>query len=311
MKWKNNQIATSEPAEKDKRHIKPIILFASIVPCVALFLLLTNGLTATTTQSAKEQTAQNTTVQKEPEISTTQDFAVVESEGGIYSGPIEKMVYSGNGEFQHLDGGIYTGSFADSKRNGNGVFKWENGDSFSGTWSNDQMQKGTYQFSDGRRYEGTFSNNTFAAGTFSLDQSSAAANGYLTFQASLENGTVAKLNFKSNSGTVYQGDVSGKADITYPTGNTYSGDVANGVRQGTGSFYWRSNGELVPHYTGSWENNVMNGSGTYYFGNTEYPYIQGTFVNGKPDGQATYYKEADNTFITTWSNGKCIQVVEN
>jgi len=214
------------------------------------------------------------------------------------------------GEIVYIDGSKYTGEIVKSKRGGQGTYSWPNGDSFSGNWENDSMGEGTYSFADGRSYSGTFKNNKFYSGTFSLGEL-AEANGYSSFKAVFSNGKITGYDLVSASGVSYKGDVTGKADITYSTGNTYSGDVVDGVRNGTGTFKWIKNATTTAYYEGSWKDGIMNGKGNYYYSSASYPYITGNFVDGKPDGTATYYKEAGNTFTTTWANGYCSKVTES
>ena len=239
-----------------------------------------------------------------------QEFNIVESEGGTYFGPMIEAVYSGQGEFQYLEGGTYTGDFADSQRGGKGTFVWQNGDYFEGTWANDQMVEGKYYFSSGSSFTGTFDNLNFGDGTFNMG-TICEADGYVYFNVTLSDGTVTDLDFKKVDGLSYFGGIKGQAKITYPTGNQYSGQVINGVRSGEGEFKWKQANETVASFSGNWKDGVMSGSGKYYFSTEAYPYIEGTFVNGRPDGSATYYKEAGNTFETTWSNGKCTKVTES
>lgn len=102
--------------------------------------------------------------------------------------------------------------------------------------------------------------------------------------------------------------LNGYAEIRYPTGNTYVGNVVNGVRHGKGTFRWMYNNyqNTRSYYTGSWNNGDMNGEGTYHYNSSEYPCINGNFSNGKPNGRAVYYKSASNTFTTLWQNGTCV-----
>lgn len=239
-----------------------------------------------------------------------QDFSIVESEGGVYWGELFGTDYSGEGQFQHLSEGIYTGRYADSMREGEGKFIWSNGDSFDGSWIADQMHEGTYTFANGHTYTGSFENNKFEDGNYSLGPD-CEMQGFLSFSAEYSNGVLDKINFKTKDGLTYSGAVSGEAKITYPSGNTYVGNVVNGQRFGNGIFTWYRNGSKIASYSGIWMNGQMNGSGKYYYTSNNYPYLSGSFTAGKPDGAATYYKESGNAFITTWSNGKCTKAVED
>lgn len=238
-----------------------------------------------------------------------QQITIVESEGGEYIGQVVEAIYEGEGQFQYIGGGMYSGEFADSNRSGNGIFEWTNGDIFSGSWIDDQMVEGTYMFSNGASYVGTFTDNQFDTGNYNLGEA-ASDKGYKSFVAKIVGGEINSVDFQTTGGLDYDGAINGQAVITYPSGNQYSGTVKNGVRNGDGKFKWVSNGSVAASYDGNWKDGVMSGKGSYYYSSNSYPYITGTFVNGKPDGTATYYKEAGNTFSTTWSNGSCTSVKE-
>lgn len=259
-------------------------------------------------------------------------YAAVESVGGTYYGPVTNMAYTGAGEFHYLSGGIYEGEFLDSKREGEGKYSWDDGDVFEGTWADDQMisgtyiwangdvfdgtwsgnalDSGTYTFADGTSYAGSFNRGMFGSGTLELSND-LEESGFNSYTATFENGTITEVAFSSADGTTYSGDITGTAVIGYSNGDNYSGSVKNGLRNGQGTYIWKDgSGNTLASYNGNWSNGVMEGKGTYYYSNTTYPNLVGTFVNGKPDGTAVYYKEAGNTFDTVWSNGKCTKVTE-
>ena len=239
----------------------------------------------------------------------SQEFTLLESEGGTYFGSVIDLVYAGNGEFQHLDGGVYEGEFKQSKREGTGSFTWMNGDRFTGIWTGDNMVSGTYSFADGRKYIGTFDNNRIDTGTYSISKSEKHPE-IISFEAQITSKVVAELTIKLADGSTYSGQLNGKANIHYPSGNEYSGEVINGKRSGSGTFKWITDSTLIARYEGSWENGVMSGEGTYYYTNGDFPNLKGTFVAGKPDGELTYTKEANNTFSTSWNSGTCKSVKE-
>lgn len=102
--------------------------------------------------------------------SITQDFNIVESEGGTYYGEVVDSIYEGLGNFEYVAGGTYSGSFSDSERSGEGTFTWKNGDCFTGIWEDDQLKEGTYTFSNGNSYTGTFVNSAYEDGTYTLGE---------------------------------------------------------------------------------------------------------------------------------------------
>ena len=230
--------------------------------------------------------------------------AVVESSGGQYYGDVVNTLYQGKGKFKYLKGGVYEGDFSASKRSGIGTFKWVNGDVYTGTWKNDLMEDGIYTFNDGRVYKGKFQGNNLIKGYIDLGKA-AATYGFSSFTANVEDGKINSVNYKKNNGFSFNGNVNGYAEIKYASGNTYVGNVSNGVRHGSGTYKWMSGNSVLAYYSGNWANDSMDGSGKYYYSSNDYPYISGTFVKGKLEGSAQYYKNAQQTFTTTWASGKC------
>ena len=240
--------------------------------------------------------------------------AYAESAGGTYLGEMVGTVYAGDGTFQHLSGGTYTGSFEDSQRSGEGVFIWENGDSFSGTWETDVMKNGTYTFADGKSFTGTFSDGKMEDGTFTIGSEPLdfpdTDDDITRFVVTITDGKISKVVLQSVAGYSYTGALSGDASISYPSGNTYSGKVVNAERSGYGTFTWKANGSAVASYEGNWSHGTMSGKGTYHYTSEKYPYLEGTFSEGKPTGTLVYYKASGNTFETTWKDGRCTGVKE-
>ncbi len=240
-----------------------------------------------------------------------QFYSVVDSYGGKYFGSLIDMSYNGNGEFQYLSGGYYEGEFANSQREGNGTFHWKNGDTYVGTWSGDQMLSGTYTFANGNFYKGEFNNNRFSSGTYYIKDISRFSD-IIAFSALYANGKVNAITFVTDNGFTFNGQVNGNAEIKYENGDEYSGSVKDGVRNGSGQYTWvNENGIPTASYDGDWNNGIMSGTGTYHYSSAYYPYVTGTFIEGKPDGTAVYYQTAEYTYETLWENGSCISVAES
>lgn len=295
MKIKN--VKTEKAAPKSGKGIKGAIL--SAVALLGVFLASVGIIAGIASPSRLASTK-----------SISQIYTIVDSSGGTYFGPVTEMAYEGVGEFQYLSGGFYEGAFSESRRSGDGTFTWPNGDSYVGTWNEDAMLSGTYTFANGSTFVGSFQNNKLSEGTFDLG-ANAAENGLTTFKATYESGKITGLEYETTDGLKYKGAVDGEANITYENGDTYSGTVKAGVRNGNGIYTWKNeSGSTEAKYDGAWVDGVMQGSGSYYYSSASYPYLTGSFVDGKPDGTAVYYKEAGNTFDTTWANGKCSAVNE-
>ena len=232
-------------------------------------------------------------------------YTVEESENGAYYGKIINRYYTGTGLFIHISNEHYAGEFFESKRHGNGEFYFSNGDIFKGTWKNDNMDSGTYTFSDGSVFIGSFNDNKFYKGVFKLNIDDNTSD-YISYIADIDDGNVSAINMVQKNNTKYNGRINGYAEITYPSGNKYIGNVSNCIRDGKGIFKWIYNGEVIASYSGNWVNGIMDGLGEYYYTSDKYPYINGTFNKGKLNGKATYYKSENKSFKTSWNNGICI-----
>lgn len=229
------------------------------------------------------------------------------SDGTSYSGGCNGEALDGQGTMKFAQGDLYSGSFADGKRNGSGKYQWSSGDVFDGNWENDVMSgTGIYTFASGNIFSGTFQNNAIADGTYIVKKET----GEYTFTISAGNPT--RVSIALADGTKYDGDVqdnqlTGRAEITYSNGDKYIGDVDGGVKKGSGTYTWANGGS----YNGIWDRDTMNGNGAYLYPSGSGAYmIQGTFANGKPNGECQYYVDASTKYKTDWINGKCKKIYE-
>ncbi|MDO5133838.1 MAG: hypothetical protein Q4D81_12810 [Eubacteriales bacterium] len=266
----------------------------------------------------------------------------VENEYGTYDGTLIDDLFTGDGDFRFLTGEVYSGDWQDSymegngvllfpeigeykgelsnsMRNGQGIFTWDSGEIYEGDWKKDKMSgDGTYTFSSGATLTGIFKNNKPISGTL-LYKDKAKKDDPETTIVSLEysfSEDKETIIFSTKGGLKYDGDLSGlfnkgNTTITYPSGNIYSGQLVEGMRDGTGKYEWKdSSGETLSYYDGNWSSDHMSGPGEYHFSSSEYPYLSGNFENDVPSGTLVYYKEAGNTFETIWENGICVSVKE-
>ncbi len=240
--------------------------------------------------------------------------------GEIYVGEWKKSYMSGDGEVIFPGIGTYKGQMNDSKRNGKGTFTWDSSDEYVGDWENDAMcGNGKYTFSNGIVFEGVMENNKPVSGilTYKVESEEGLSADKLTSFEYNFSDDEKHIKFTTKGGLIYDGDVSGvddvgRANITYPSGNTYSGQLSHGKREGSGKYTWvDKNGKTKTIYNGEWKSDLMEGKGKYYYTSSDYPYLSGNFVKGKPNGTLIYYKEADNTFDTVWENGVCQSVKES
>lgn len=64
-------------------------------------------------------------------------------------------------------------------------------------------------------------------------------------------------------------------------------------------------------YDGEWSDDVMNGRGEYcYAPGSAGSRLVGTFENGMPNGECTWYQNDAKSYKTIWENGKCVKVIE-
>ena len=241
--------------------------------------------------------------------------------GQVYAGSWQESQMSGNGTLVFPGIGTYTGEMTDSVRNGHGSFEWKSGERYEGGWKDDQMTgEGSYTFSENCTLTGTFENGRPVSGVLSYKEKAGpddADTKIVSLSYSFSENKEKKIMFETKGGLKYNGDLSalfetGTAEITYPSGNTYTGSLANGQRDGLGTYEWKNqNGGTTASYTGKWSSDHMNGEGKYHYTATAYPFLSGSFENDLPTGTLTYYKAQENTFETQWVNGSCISVKES
>lgn len=252
-------------------------------------------------ESAESQNI-NTEVNKNESAEKTITF----DSGITYSGQWENSGLNGQGVCTYPGVGSYQGEYSESKRNGTGTFTWDNGDELTGTWKDDLIQDGIYTFADGSYYNGSFNDDGNPKdGVFSYGKQDNSE--IIDYSIYYKDGSISTLIYSNSSGYSYQGSYgeSGNATITYPAGDTYTGDVKYGNREGTGTYTWK---DSDARYVGQWSENEMAGYGVYYYSSTSTPSLAGNFVNGSPDGTLTYTKEDGTTFSVQYSNGNFISV---
>lgn len=241
--------------------------------------------------------------------------------GEAYAGTWEDSYMSGEGTLTYPEVGTYSGEMSSSVRSGHGVFTWDTGDIYEGQWSDDLMSgEGEYRFADGSVFKGEFVDNQPISGTYTYSKAAdSSLKGsditFLKYELG-DNDASGHIVFKTKAGLSFDGDASGLSDegaasITYPSGNSYIGILSKGKRSGTGKYVWKNtSGKTVRYYKGSWSKDRMSGEGEYHFTAKKYPYLSGSFKNNVPIGSLTYYKAANNTFITTWKSGSFVKAKE-
>ena len=87
----------------------------------------------------------------------------------------------------------------------------------------------------------------------------------------------------SYDGNWIGGEIFGKGEMKWSTGESYKGDWKNGKRHGRGVNLWENDQEV---YEGEFENNTFKGKGTYKYSNGEV--YEGEWLNSKYNGKGTY-----------------------
>jgi len=89
---------------------------------------------------------------------------------------------------------------------------------------------------------------------------------------------------------------------TYPSGDSYYGQLSNGKPSGYGTYSYKNEGDK---YEGYFTNGLRHGSGKYTFKNGNY--FVGNYNNDRRDGPGKVYNSAGVTLVDgIWSNGTMI-----
>jgi hypothetical protein len=228
--------------------------------------------------------------------------------GDAYAGEWNHGFLDGQGIITYKNSGKYAGSFTRGMREGAGLFTWDSGEIYQGTWQGDKISgEGRLAISSTSEISGTFSDNRLIQGKF-IDTI-----GGTKYEVNIKNSSnSSNIEIAFVNGTMYKGTYStqnnaltGNGTITYPNGDTYTGSIVKGNKEGTGRYTWKSGAV----YFGDWKNDKMNGSGIYfYFGSNDPVKLRGSFANNLPNGSVEYVDAKANVFVTTWKNGKCTKV---
>ncbi|KAL4464624.1 hypothetical protein ABPG74_011185 [Tetrahymena malaccensis] len=108
----------------------------------------------------------------------------------------------------------------------------------------------------------------------------------------------AELTILDKPGQVYGKALHGQGKIKFKNGNTYEGELDNGMLHGKGKFRW-ANGVI---YEGQFEYNTIKGVGTYQWPDTST--YTGQVLNGLRHGQGTFVSpEGEAEYTGSWVEG--------
>lgn len=187
---------------------------------------------------------------------------------------------------------------------GDNTYIWSDGSNYSGAWA-DGKANGRGVYTTGDYYlDGVFADNKLESGTLTVTSEK------YEITLSVYNGVISdRAKIKFPSGDIYSGGwdngIAGSGSMEYNNGDSFTGNFLNGKRHGEGTYVWK-NGES---YTGHWENDKMNGDGIYYYNKEKTHSLSGFFKDNIPQGSLVY-KNKGYTYTTTWANGKCTKIVQ-
>ncbi len=233
---------------------------------------------------------------------------ITSTSGATYSGTIRNGIPQGRGTLTIPQVGSYNGYFENGKRSGKGTFTWTDGSCYTGAWFNDRIDgSGKMTMRDGDVLAGTFKDGMLSSGTYTVPLKSG------TLEVKVSAGEIQPFSgviLTLTDGTVYsgyitEGKLNGDCTITYSNGDKYVGQVVENLKYGFGKYTW-SNGAW---YDGEWEEDEMSGYGNYYYTSlSSGERLSGTFLQNAPQGNCTYYSAGNVKYITTWLNGRCVNV---
>lgn len=223
------------------------------------------------------------------------------SNGDEYIGETKGGAFNGQGVYLKTNGEKYLGSFRDSKPSGYLSYYIGSTLNYHGQWVNGIKSGKGVLYEKDKTVEGSWNDGKL--------------NGPSIIK--LHDGTAIEANY-------FNGLVTNKARIIYPSGDTYEGEItSNYLRNGYGTYRYKNGDE----YQGQWSNNQQSGEGKYVekgkvtkegkwvegklsdveettqiYDNGE-KYI-GDVRNGSRDGFGIYYFSNGSTYEGYWHNGR-------
>ncbi|ETO34814.1 hypothetical protein RFI_02273 [Reticulomyxa filosa] len=100
----------------------------------------------------------------------------------------------------------------------------------------------------------------------------------------------------------------GKANVTYPNGDTFSGTLANNKKIGSGKYQWSKQKAI---YEGNFHEDVIIGKGKFIYPdgssyeekNQHVVFFSGEWQNNQRHGQGTYIYSNGDSYSGEWVNG--------
>ncbi len=208
----------------------------------------------------------------------------------IYTGQFTKGLRNGQGTMTDPNN-TYNGQWKDDSKNGLGTLE-SSGYTYKGEWKDNMMHgQGVMLYSDGSRDQGRFVKGRYTGKCEAGD----CKNG---------KGTLTWATGGKYTGEIKDGMMNGTG--TFICNNyTYTGQFRDGLIHGKGKFIGKKNDIVMPveaKYDGEWKEGVLvkaTGTITNYAGT-----YTGEFKNGKINGKGTMIFKNGSSYKGQWENEK-------
>ena len=222
----------------------------------------------------------NVSYQGEWKEDSFEGYGILIKKTEVYEGEFKNHRMNGYGTLIIEGKDKYAGQFSNNTMRGYGVMEYGNRDIYSGEWLEGLKNgNGKYTFSNGATYKGNWKND-FAEGRGLFSNFITNVNSVIKFSG---RGIKLTTSCLSYDGNWIGGEIFGKGEMKWSTGESYKGEWKNGKRHGRGVNLWENDQEV---YEGEFENNTFKGKGTYKYSNGEV--YEGEWLNSKYNGKGTY-----------------------
>ncbi len=208
---------------------------------------------------------------------------------------------NGKGTYRYKNGAIYSGQFVGGKAHGHGSLRFKNGNTYTGKWEQNFRQgKGTMVFASKDRYVGDFYRNLFQGqGTYYFADGRRYVGSWKQGKAH-GNGTLHKPGGDSLAGIWEQGNLQ-KFEPNIDVASTSKPDILNCnleyCHESTGRFYYPNGAK----FEGTFTNGKPEGEGICVYPNGDI--YEGYWKNDRPHGFGNMKYSDGSSRQGQWSNG--------
>ena len=152
------------------------------------------------------------------------------TDGTIYEGSLDGLVFDGEGSFTDADGNIFKGNFKDGLLEGEGVIEYSDGSVFRGSFAEGKRDGyGEYVGADGSSYKGYYAEDEKSGFGEQVYADGSVYKGY--FVDGMRHG---EGSYRFASGDAYTGEfknnvISGHGSYFFASGRVFTGEFKNGV----------------------------------------------------------------------------------